>query len=152
MQNDEMVFYMHITLNYFLRLFFLISNTEKHLCDSDVREVGKHYKWLSFRSFKPIRLHHLKESVRLTQNCRAPHFPIVQPITCSSWNTCTKLRLKEKKKNQIICSADLLKLNPTDGLILNSTLLPEMASASPKVLPAWPKAMTEVLQMTIRHA
>lgn len=43
MQNDQMVFYTHNTLNDFLRLFFKISNTEKHPYGLDVREVGKHY-------------------------------------------------------------------------------------------------------------
>lgn len=62
------------------------------------------------------------------------------------------LRLKEKKKNQIICSADLLKLNPTEWLVFNSTPLPEIASASSKVLSARPKAMAVGLQMTIRYA
>lgn len=51
MQNDEVVFHMHNSLNYFLRLSLKISNTEKHPCDSEVSEVGKHYKWLWLKKF-----------------------------------------------------------------------------------------------------
>lgn len=104
-------------------------------------KLGNITSGFDLKSFKPIRLHHLKESVRLTQNCHAPRFPIVQPITCSNWKTCRRLSqfwLKEKKKIKLSVLLTYWNWTKQMGWSSTDTPLPEVASASSKVLPAWP--------------